>query len=192
LTASPRPARLSSLRYLWLLLAAFFPLAAWSADGNQDIVVRVDRDGPRFSVYVDCPVTAPAALAWRILTDYDRLAQFVSNLDLSVVEHRDADTLRVRQKGKATRGPLAFNFESVRQIELHPYREIHSRMISGDLIPAEFTTRLEELDGVLHIINSGSYTPKLWVPPGIGPALIEVETRKQYGEIRAEILRRRR
>jgi hypothetical protein len=28
------------------------------------------------------------------------------------------------------------------------------------------------------------------VPPGIGPSLIETETRKQYGEIRAEILKR--
>ncbi len=155
-------------------------------------MVRVDRDGPRISVYVDCPVAAPAALAWRVLTDYDRWRSSCRTLELSVVEHRDANTLRVRQKGKVTRGPLAFNFENVRQIELYPHREIHSRMISGDLIPAEFTTRLEELDGVLHIINSGSYTPKLWVPPGIGPALIEVETRKQYGEIRAEILRRGR
>jgi hypothetical protein len=178
------------LRHLWPLLAVFFPLAAWSADSSRDIVVRVDRDGPRISVYVDCPVAAPAMLAWRVLTDYDRMAQFVSSLELSVVEHRDLDTLRVRQKGKVTRGPLAFHFENVREIELHPYRAIHSRMISGDLIPSEFTTRLEEIDGMLHIINSGSYTPKLWVPPGIGPALIEAETRRQYGEIRAEIMRR--
>jgi hypothetical protein len=30
----------------------------------------------------------------------------------------------------------------------------------------------------------------MWVPPFIGPALIEGETRKQFSEIRAEILRR--
>jgi hypothetical protein len=180
------------LRFLWPLLAATIPLTAWSAGGNQDIVVRADKDGPKISVYVDCPVDVPVAQAWGVLTDYDRMAQFVSNLELSVVERREGNLLRVRQKGKVARGPLTFHFDNVREIELFPYREIHSRMISGDLIPAEFTTRLEDVDGVLHIINTGSYTPKIWVPPGIGPALVEVETRKQYGELRAEILRRGR
>jgi uncharacterized membrane protein YGL010W len=36
----------------------------------------------------------------------------------------------------------------------------------------------------------GRYTPNMWVPPIIGPALITAETQKQFGEIRAEILRR--
>jgi hypothetical protein len=39
-------------------------------------------------------------------------------------------------------------------------------------------------------VHTGRYTPSLWVPPIVGPALIEAETRKQYGEIRAEIERR--
>jgi hypothetical protein len=30
----------------------------------------------------------------------------------------------------------------------------------------------------------------MWVPPIIGPVLIEAETQKQFGEIRREILRR--
>jgi hypothetical protein len=30
----------------------------------------------------------------------------------------------------------------------------------------------------------------MWVPPLIGPALIEAETRKQFAEIRTEIVRR--
>ena len=38
--------------------------------------------------------------------------------------------------------------------------------------------------------TAASYTPNMWVPPFIGPALIEVETQKQFCEIRTEILRR--
>jgi hypothetical protein len=30
----------------------------------------------------------------------------------------------------------------------------------------------------------------MWVPPYVGPAVIEAETQKQFGEIRTEILRR--
>jgi hypothetical protein len=43
---------------------------------------------------------------------------------------------------------------------------------------------------MVHVVNSGRYTPRVWVPPLIGIALIEAETRKQFGEIRAEMLRR--
>ena len=78
----------------------------------------------------------------------------------------------------------------VREIQLVPQREIRSRLISGNLKASEFTTRIVDEAGGLRILNSGRYTPKIWVPPLIGPALIEAETRKQFGEIRAEIMRR--
>jgi hypothetical protein len=72
---------------------------------------------------------------------------------------------------------------------LVPYREIRSRLISGDMKASAFTTRV--VDGTaIRIINSGRYTPKIWVPPIIGPTLIEAETRKHFGELRTEILRR--
>jgi hypothetical protein len=32
--------------------------------------------------------------------------------------------------------------------------------------------------------------PDVWVPPLIGPSVIEAETRKQFDEVRTEILRR--
>jgi hypothetical protein len=44
-------------------------------------------------------------------------------------------------------------------------------------------TRIEvAADGVIHIINNGRYVPKVWVPPVLGPAIIEAETQKQFGE----------
>jgi hypothetical protein len=176
---------------LLALLWALFPPVAWTAEPDQDIVVHVDKDGPTISVYVDCPVTAPALLVWSVLTDYDRMAQFVSNLETSVVERREDNRLRVHQKGKASRGPLTFSFDNVREIELRPYQEIRSQLVSGELESSEFTTRIAEIDGVIHNVNVGRYVPKIWVPPVVGPALIAAETRKQFGEIRAEILRRR-
>jgi hypothetical protein len=118
------------------------------------------------------------------------MAEFISNLETSVVRKRDGDRLIVYQKGKASRGPLTLAFENTREIQLVPHREIRSQLISGDLKASQFTTRIvDESDG-LHIVNNGRYTPKFWVPPVIGPALIEAETRKQFGEVRAEILRR--
>jgi hypothetical protein len=178
------------LRALTALLLAIFPVCAWSLDTSQDIVVHVQQDGQNIAVDVDCPVDAPWSIVWEVLTDYDHMARFVSNLEYSGVEERVDNMLRVHQKGKASRGPLTLTFDNVREVELVPYREIRSRLISGDMKASAFVTRIVEVATLVHILNSGRYTPNIWVPPFIGPALIEVETRKQFGELRTEILRR--
>ncbi len=153
-------------------------------------MVRVHRKGQDVLVDVDCPVDAHASVVWEVLTDYDHMAQFVSNLEYSRVEDTAGSRLRVHQIGKASRGPLTFRFDNVREVELVPNREIRSHLIAGDLKASNF----------VHANRGGCHTrayrsqrplqPNLWVPPIIGPALIAAETRKQFGEIRTEILRR--
>jgi hypothetical protein len=177
-------------RVLAVLLLAVLPVSAWSFNTDQDIVVHVQKDGQNIAVEVDCPVDAPWSVVWEVLTDYDHMAQFISNLEYSGIKGRADNVLRVHQKGKASRGPLTLTFDNVREIELVPYSEIRSRLISGDLKASNFITRIVEIAARVHIVNSGRYTPNIWVPPFIGPALIEAETQKQFGEIRSEILRR--
>jgi hypothetical protein len=171
----------------WLAALAVSSLAAAV---DEDIVVHAKKEGAEIVVDVDCPVRAPVLMVWDVLTDYDNMSSFISNLQYSVIQGRVDNVLKVRQSGKATRGPLTITFDNVREVELRPFTEVRSRLISGDLKASAFTTRLVNVDGLVHIVNSGRYTPKMWVPPLIGPAMIEAETRKQFGEIRAEILRR--
>jgi Polyketide cyclase / dehydrase and lipid transport len=172
------------------LLLGVLPVSAWSSDTDQDIVVHVQMNGQIVAVDVDCPVDAPGSVVWEVLTDYDHMAQFISNLEYSGVDDRLDDLLRVHQKGKASRGILTMRFDNVREIHLVPHHEIRSRLISGDLKASDFVTRIVEVGAQVHIVNSGRYTPKVWVPPLIGPALIEAEIKKQFGEFRTEILRR--
>ena len=174
-----------------VVFALFLPLAspAHGALTDEDILVQVRKDGPVISVVVRCPVEAPTSILWDVLTDYDHMAGFISNLEYSHVERRADNLLRVRQSGKATRGPLSFSFDNVREIQLVPFSEIRSRLVSGDLLSSTFVTRIDSTGG-LHIVHTGTYVPNTWVPPVIGPALIEAETRKHFAEFRAEILRR--
>lgn len=173
-----------------MLALATLPLAGLQAAVDEDIEVRVKKDGAEVAVDVDCPVNASVAVAWEVLTDYDHMAEFLSNVQSSSVQTRDGHTLQVYQKGKATRGPLSISFENLREVVLVPYREIRSRLISGDMKASAFTTRVVDDGAAIRIINSGRYTPKIWVPPIIGPTLIEAETRRHFGELRTEILRR--
>src|SRR2546430_5015518 len=178
------------VRAIAVLVLAVLPVAGLQAAADQDIEVRVTKTGQDVAVDVDCPVNASVAIAWEVLTDYDHMAEFLSDVQHSSVQSRDGHTLQVYQKGKAERGLLSITFENLREVELVPYQEIRSRLISGDLKASAFTTRVVDDGTLVHIINSGRYTPKLWVPPVIGPTLIEAETRKHFGELRNEILRR--
>jgi len=53
-----------------------------------------------------------------------------------------------------------------------------------------FTTRLFGEEDETRITNHGRFLPDRWIPPLIGTAVLEAETRKQFAEFRAEILRR--
>ena len=180
------------MRFLAAAVALFLSgaSAAHAAASDSDIVVHVRMDGPVVSVEVRCPVEAPAAVLWDVLTDYDHMTRFISNFEYSHVEHRTDNLLRVRQSGKASRGPLSIRFDNVREIQLVPFSEIRSRLVSGDLVSSNFVTRIADGAGGLRIEHAGTYMPSRWVPPFIGPALIEAETRKQFAEFRTEILRR--
>ncbi|MFO1304349.1 MAG: SRPBCC family protein [Burkholderiales bacterium] len=171
-------------------VALAFACSAAAAADDSDIAVDVRKDGPTIHVKVDCPVKAPPAAAWQVLTDYEGMPRFISTVTDSTVRMRMGNRLQVVQKGTASRGPLSYSFRNLREIELLPQTEIRSKIVEGDTMPAAFVTRLEKRGGTTHIVHTGSYTPSTWVPPGLGPMLIEAETRKQYGEIRAEILRR--
>jgi hypothetical protein len=158
---------------------------------DADIAVHVVKNGASIVVDVDLPVNATAIETWNVMTDYDNMARFVTNLESSAILSRDGDRLVVAQKGKASRGPFTFAFENVREIVLIPYTEIRSRLISGNLEASEFTTRVLDHGASARVVHHGEFIPKVWVPPIIGPAAIEAETRKQFQELRAEILRRK-
>ena len=94
------------LRGFAFALLALLPFGAWSAGDTTDIAVRVRKDGPVIYVEVDCPVAAQRSTVWEVLTYYDNMPRFISNLEQSVVRLRGANRLIVYQKGKASRGPL--------------------------------------------------------------------------------------
>jgi hypothetical protein len=53
------------------------------------------------------------------------------------------------------------------------------------------TTTLNGAGPMTQVTVTGVYTPGIWVPPVIGPAIIAAETKEQWQVLRKEILRRR-
>ena len=180
------------------LISAFFcacgmlAASAWSAPDNAlpDIAVQVNKRGEL--VIVDAEFTAPVApkLAWEVLTDFNHMSNFISNVKFSSITSQQGSKLQVAQKGAAKHGPLSFNFDSIREIELQPIQKITSHVISGSMKKLDGVTTLRADGTGSRIVYHADSIPDAYVPPVIGPKFIENETRHQFEEMRAEMIRR--
>ncbi len=146
---------------------------------DEGIEVNVDRRGAKIIVDMQFSIAATPLEAWPVRTDYEHIAAFVSNLKSSVVLRRNDNTLEVEQSGEAKRGLLAYPFETVRAVELVPFEEIRSTLVKGKFKSYSFTAGIVDDGTAVSVIKHGEYEATTWVPPIVGPALIEAETRKQ-------------
>ena len=184
------PALILGLSLSIPLALAQAPLRTDTQDAS-DIVVHVKKNGATIIVDVEMMVHASPLATWDVLTDYDHMAQFVANVQSSKITDRKGNTLVVAQKSGTAFGLLKFSFDNVREVELVPHSEIRSNLISGDMKASAFTTRIvSDGGGVTRVVNHGEFVPTMWVPPVIGTAFLESETRRQFHELRNEIMRR--
>ena len=172
-------------------LCAFSTAVLTEMPDTHDIAVTIDRNGDRFAVKVGLAVDATPEEVFAVLTDYDDMARFVSNVLESRIIRRDGNKITVEQKSRLTLGPIHFDFANVRDVELVPFREVHSRVTEGDMQGSSFTTTLAAHGAQTWIDNRGSFVSNRWIPPIIGTTLLEAETRKQFRELRNEILHRK-
>jgi hypothetical protein len=173
------------------LLAALLQASAGAAPADgQDVSVQVDRDGARFDVRFEFTVPATVEETWKVLTDYDHMAQILSTVDESTVVKRNGNRLEVAQKSHGNAGPLRVMSDSLRQVELFPYKEIRSHFLKGDLKSSEFITRIIPEGPITRVSGNGMVVLGALGSLTVGADLIEAQTRSQYRELRDEIVRR--
>jgi carbon monoxide dehydrogenase subunit G len=158
---------------------------------NSEIEVTVRVDGDEVHVTAGYTVDATPQEVWAVLTDFDNMARFVSNLETSQVVSRQGNVVRVHTKGKARFGPLQFPFESVRELTLKPFERIQSRQVNGTLKRFEGETQVIATPRGTRIAYRGDSTSNQSIPPIVGPSFIKSETEEQFHEMQTEILRRR-
>lgn len=182
----------ASFPFLFVIALASLAAAAYAGPpDSQNIAVAIHRDGEAIEVDVDFLVEATPQEAWNVLTDYDHMARFVSHVAMSRIVGRAGDRLEVAQTSRLEFGLFELRFDNVREIDLVPLQEIRSKLVSGDMKASAFTTRLIIEGNSTRIRYHGRFVPGRWIPPLIGTAVLEAETRKQFAEFRAEILNRK-
>jgi hypothetical protein len=180
----------SFLLLMWSML--FMAAALADPRRDKDIEVKVQIAGENVIVDVTLAVPATRQEVWVVLTDFEHMADFVSNLKESKVVSISGGTLKIFQRGAATYGLITFPFESTREIRLIPFDKIRSHMISGNMRMMEGTTQLIDEDGQTRIIYHTDTIQEKWIPPIVGKIFIEHEIRKQFYEMRNEIIKRKR
>ncbi len=177
------------LLLMWPLL--FMAAAFADTQQGEDIEVKVEVAGENVSVDLSLVVPATRQEVWAVLTDFDHMAEFISNLKESRVVSSSADTKKVFQRGSAKYGPIKFPFESTREMRLDPFDKIRSHMISGSMRKMEGTTQLVDEGAQTRVIYHTDSIPGVWIPPVIGKTFIEHEIREQFQEMRNEIIKRK-
>jgi carbon monoxide dehydrogenase subunit G len=167
---------------------------AWSADEPPLVSgsdVRVERNGGGFTVDLTLYAPVAPALAWEVLTDFDRMSEFVPNLISSRVTERNENLLTVQQKGVAHYGIISVDFESIQETRLSPRSEINAHGVGGNFLRMDSVMLLQAEGAGTRLNYHADVLPDFWFPPFIGPTLARRDIAEQFTGMLREMSRRR-
>ena len=175
---------------LVVLLSLSGPAVVAQAPPDNEMQITIEKIGQVNVVDVSVSVPATPQQTWAVLTDWDNLTSFMTNIKASRIVARSGDTVRVKQTVRAKVWPFSFDIELDRGIELFPYERMQFRLLDGDFDKMEGTVWLVAAPTRTRIMSHVESIPRFWMPPLIGPMIIERETRDQFRQIIDEIARR--
>jgi len=174
-------------------LAAAFALAlaaaTWQPAAAAMITVTAERRSDTIDIEASALLKADAATAWRVLTDYDRYAEFIPDLRVSRVVARSGTTVTVAQTGDAVlwlfRMPLDITFEIT---EFPPHR-LQSRATAGSLRALESTYTLTPAATGVRLDYSGRAAPGFELFGRIEQLAVRENISRQFQALADEIER---
>ncbi len=173
---------------LMLLLAGALP--AWSAVPALALTVErvTGADGGKvYQIASSGTVAAPPAAVWRILTDYNRMAEYVPDLRSARVVSRNGDKVIVEQQGNVRLLFIDRPIHLVVQVhELAP-DQIDVSLVEGDMKVYRASWALRPAAGGGTTINyAATIAPTFYVPGLVGPAIV----RRDIAAMMAAVLAR--
>jgi ribosome-associated toxin RatA of RatAB toxin-antitoxin module len=172
----------------WLVaLACWLVLPARAAE--YDIRVDARREGDAVLVQASAVLTTAVAQAWRVLTAYDRYAEFVPDLRSSRVIARSGDIAIVDQKGEA--GFFFYRYPVEVQLEVTevPFERVTSRALAGNFKEMVGVYQLLPDGETVRFLYSGRLVPSFRLPPLIGVPAVRSAVEKQFTALVREIHR---
>lgn len=153
--------------------------------------IEADGHGEAISVTATAEMLVDPHTAWKVITDYDRLAEFIPSMRSSRVVRRDADRLLIEQTGEFSflffKQPVEVKLAVVES----PERSVAARAVGGNLREMDGRYTLERLpSGFVRLSYSGRLVPDFPIPPVIGKLVVRNVVANQFSAMVREIERR--
>jgi carbon monoxide dehydrogenase subunit G len=175
-----------------VLLLLIVALTTWPAYANTPVSVEVNRsDDKAYTVEAAFEVTAGPDIAWKVLTDYEGIARFVSSIRQSTIRRREPGRVVLEQHGIGKAWIVT--------VPMHVVLDVRERdervLLFRDLCGKSFST----YEGQWDIAADGDRTRVTYRlkadPTGRQPAMlarsaIRGSVKKLLDEVRTEILAR--
>jgi ribosome-associated toxin RatA of RatAB toxin-antitoxin module len=178
---------------LCLLLALSLPAMAQRA-GLEVTVERHKTDsGNVYEVNARGEVAAAPDAVWRILTDYERMPEFVPDLHTTKVLSRGGDQAVLEQTGTAHLLFFRRGIHLVVQVHEQPVSQIDVSLVDGDMKVYQCTWRLipKPETGGTRVVYSGKMAPKFYVPGMLGSTMIRSDIERMMAAVLARLDRPR-
>jgi ribosome-associated toxin RatA of RatAB toxin-antitoxin module len=156
-------------------------------------VNRVDADAQHmYEVDATATVAAPLPKVWRVLTSYERMSEFVPDLESCKVLSRNGNEIIIEQFGVARFLFMSRAIHLIVRATEQPMSSIDISLISGDMKHYESRWELIPVPetGGTKIIYSGRLVPNFYVPGILGANMIRSDIQHMMNAVVARIERR--
>lgn len=137
-------------------------------------------------------VDAPPAVAWAVLTDYDKLSSFVSSMRSSSSARLESGGLVVTQEAVGRAGPFSRTLHVVLDVTEAPPSRIEFHDVSGASFHSYVGAWAIDADGagarVTYTLEARPHSS----PPLFGRSILASNARGLLEQVRLEMVRRRR
>jgi ribosome-associated toxin RatA of RatAB toxin-antitoxin module len=154
-------------------------------------VDRVDSDdgGKMYQIASSGTVAAAPAAVWRILTDYNRMADYVPDMKSARVVERDGNRLVIEQHGVARLLFFSRDIRLVVQVREQAPGRIDVSLIDGDM--KVYRCRWEIVPvaatGGSKVLYTATIEPKFYVPGLIGASLVRKDIARMMQAVLARL-----
>ena len=186
---------MTRLKLASIVMASCLSAMAFSASASgrttRDLFIHIRHQKGVYFVKGEFYVKASVENSWKVLTDYNHIADFVGNVDSSKILEQNQASLLIRQKisGKVLFINKTFSLKLL--INEHPRQLISFTDISRKSFSIyEGSWEISPFKGESRIIYRLKAKPKGWTPLILGQHAFKSNARTLLYEIRSEILRR--
>ena len=188
------------LNRIAIMLLLVCALSAWGAapvaaqPGAPRFELNVERvagaeGGEVYRIRSSGTVAATPAVVWRILTDYNHLADYVPNMKSTRVVSRDGDRVIVEQLGAAR---FLFFSQAIRlvvQVQERAPDRIDISLVDGDMKIYRASWELSPVAGAAgtRVVYNATIEPKFDVPGIVGTGVVRKDIARMMGAVFARL-----